>query len=138
MSACAAIAASQLDISPCWLASVPRSPTSTALKEHSAQIDALPPWPASVPVLDIAGSIEIRIGAGRLSFSKDFGDGTVSLASATAHCTADPPVIRYCTASQTLLDVVSDPGPCFYTSLPHDPVIVAAVLAAIRSNVTPP
>jgi pimeloyl-ACP methyl ester carboxylesterase len=138
LSACAGIAASRLDTSPCWLASVLRSPVGTALEEHSAQIAALPPWPASAPVLDIAADMDIRIGAGQVSFSKNFGDGVASLASATAHDTAGPPVIRYCTADRTLLDLVSDPGPCFSTSLPHDPVIVAAVLAAIRSNVTPP
>ena len=33
---------------------------------------------------------------------------------------------------------LADPVPCSCTSLPHDPVILAAVLAAIRSNVTPP
>jgi triacylglycerol lipase len=138
LSACAGIAPSRLDTSPCWLVSVPRSAVGTALEEHSAQIAALPPWPASVRVLDIAGEMEIRIGAGQISFSKNFGDGAVSLASATAHDTAGPPVIRYCTTDRALLDVIYDPGPCFYTSLPYDPVIVAAVLAAIRSNVTPP
>jgi triacylglycerol lipase len=133
LSACAGIAASELDTSPCWLVSVPRSPAGTALEQHSARIAALPPWPASVRVLDIAGDIDIRIGAGRISFSRQFGDGAVPMASATAHDTAGPPVIRYCTTDRTLPDVISDPGPCFYTSLPYDPVIVAAVLAAIRS-----
>jgi pimeloyl-ACP methyl ester carboxylesterase len=138
MSACAGIAASELDTSPCWLVSVPRSPAGTALEQHSARIAALPPWPASVRVLDVAGDMEIQIGAGRIGFSRNFGDGAVPLASATAHDTAGPPVIRYCTADRTLLDVISDPGPCLSTSLPQDPVIVAAVLAAIRSNATPP
>ena len=138
LSACAGTAPSQLDSSPCWLVSVPRSPVGAALQEHSAQIAALPPWPASVPVLDTAGDIEILIGAGRISFSKNFGDGAVSLASATAHDTAGPPVIRYCTEGRTLLHLLSNPGPCFHTVLPYDPVIVAAVLAAIRSNATPP
>jgi len=138
LSACAGIASSQLDTSPCWLVSVPRSPADAALEGHSAQIAALPPWPASVRVLDVAGEMEIRIGAGRISFSRNVGDEAVSLASATTHHTAGPPVIRYCTTDRTLLDVISDPGPCFYTSLPYDPVIVAAVLAAIRSNLTRP
>jgi pimeloyl-ACP methyl ester carboxylesterase len=133
LSACAGIATSQLGTNPCWLVSVPRSPVGTALEQHSAQIAALPPWPATVRVLDIAGDIDIRIGAGRISFSRQFGDGVVPMASATAHDTAGPPVIRYCTTDRTLLDVISDPGPCFDTSLPYDPVIVAAVLAAIRS-----
>jgi hypothetical protein len=114
--------------------SVLGSPAGTALDEHSAQIAALPRWPASVPVLDTAGDIEIRFGVGRISFSGSFGDGAVTLASATAHGTAGPPAIRYCAAARTLLYLVSDPGPCFYTALPHDPVIVAAVLTAIRSN----
>jgi triacylglycerol lipase len=138
LSACAGVAASRVDTSPCWLASVLRSPVAPALEENSAQVAALPPWPASVPVLDIAADMDIRIGAGRISFSRNFGDGPVSLASATAHGTAGPPVIRYCTTDRVLLDVISDPGPCFYTSLPYDPVIVTAVLAAIRPKVTPP
>jgi pimeloyl-ACP methyl ester carboxylesterase len=138
LSACAGMTTSQLDTSPCWLVSVPRSPADQALEGYSARIAALPRWPADVRVIDIAGDVEFRIGAGRVSFSKNFGDVAVPLASATAYHTAGPPVIRYCTTNRTLLDVISDPGPCFYTSLPYDPVIVAAVLAAIRSNVTPP
>jgi triacylglycerol lipase len=138
LSACAGITTSQLDTSPCWLVSVPRSPAGQALEGYSAQIAALPRWPAGVRVIDITGDIEFRIGAGRVSFSKNFGDVAVPLASATAYHTVGPSVVRYCTTDRTLLDVISDPGPCFYTSLPYDPVVVAAVLAAIRSNVAPP
>ena len=138
LSACAGMTTSQLDTSPCWLVSVTRSPAGKALEGYSVHIAALPRWPAGVRVIDIAGDIELRIGAGRVSFSKNFGDVAVPLASETAYYTLGPPLIRYCTAGRTLLDLISDPGPCFYTSLPYDPVIVAAVLAAIRSSVTPP
>lgn len=135
LSACAGIATSQMDSNPCWLVSVPKSPVGTALEEHSSEIAQLPPWPASVPVFDTAGDIEIRIGAGRISFAKDFGDVPVSLASATAHDTAGPPVIEYCGADRTLLSMtLLNPGPCFHTALPHNPAIVAAVLAAIRAD----
>jgi hypothetical protein len=58
------------------------------------------------PQLAAAGDIEIRVNVNNFSFSKDFGDVPVSLASATAHDTAGPAVIKYCGADRTLLSVV--------------------------------
>jgi hypothetical protein len=138
LSACAGIA-THTDSNPCSLLSVPRAPIGTALEEDSPQIRALPPWPADLPVLDTAGEMRIHVGMGRYAFTKNFGDLPVSLASATGHDTAGPVVVQYCGAGKTIVALVHGSlGPCYHSNLPKAPQIIAAVLAAIRANLTPP
>jgi pimeloyl-ACP methyl ester carboxylesterase len=134
LSACAGVA-THSDSNPCGLVSVPRSPVGTALQAGSAQIRQLPPWPAGLPVLDTAGNIRIGVGIGALTSWHNIGDGPVLLSSATAHDTAGPPVIEQC-VDPSIADLVYRPGGCFHTHLPNDPKIIAAILGAIRADVS--
>ena len=131
LSACAGVA-DHSDSNPCGLVSALRSPVGTALEAHSAAIRSLPAWPAGFPVYDTAGDMKVSM----LGHDFDFGDGAGTLASAIAHNTSGSPEIVRCHKSFWDLTHVDD-GLCFHTSLPHNPTIVAAVLAAIRANLLP-
>jgi pimeloyl-ACP methyl ester carboxylesterase len=132
LSACAGVA-DHLDVNLCGLASVLRSPVGTALEAHSAAIADLPAWPAGLPVFDTAGNISMSVQVGRIySRGFDIGDGAVTLSSAIAHNTAGTPDIQHCATSLSrILNLAANP--CFHTSLPGNPAIVAAVLDAIRA-----
>lgn len=124
----------------CGLLNVVPYPVGTALEEGSPEIAQLPPWPSGMPVLDIAGDLDLHFGIGDRGLTVNFGDGAVTLASATAHDTTGTPLILHCNAALAALttDLIADPGPCFHTHLPHDASVIAAVLAVIRADsVTP-
>jgi hypothetical protein len=58
------------------------------------------------------------------------------VSSATAHDTAGAPLIKRCTKPiNDLLQI--DQNLCFHTSLPHNPAIVSAILAAVRTQTQP-
>jgi len=131
LSACAGVA-DHTDTNLCWLASVLRSPVGTALEAHSSAISQLPAWPAGVRVLDTAGDMQVSVGVFDHVKDVDFGDGAVTLSSATAHGTAGPPVIASC--HKTFSHLLSiDASLCFHTSLPHNPRIDAAIFRVISA-----
>jgi hypothetical protein len=135
LSACAGVA-DHSDINPCWLASVLRSPVGTALEAHSAAIARLPAWPADVPVFDTAGDMKVFVGVFGHGLTIGFGDGAVTLSSATGYDTAAAPLVKHCAKPvEHLLSIDTDL--CFHTSLPHNPAIVSAILAAIRAQTRP-
>jgi pimeloyl-ACP methyl ester carboxylesterase len=121
----------------CGLVNVMPHPVGTALESGSAQLKQLPPWPPALPVLDTAGDMNIQFGIDGIGLRLNLGDGAVSLGSATGYHTAGPPVIAYCTAAVQpagFLLLVQGPEPCFHTHLPQNPLIISAVLAAIRAD----
>jgi pimeloyl-ACP methyl ester carboxylesterase len=132
LSACAGIA-THTDSNPCWFASVIRAPVGTDLESNSQAIAELPAWPASLPVLDTAGDMTIKVGAGDLAFDVHPGDGAVGLQSATAHDTVGSPDIVTCHA--TIVSFFS--ASCFHLSLPGNRGVIAAILAAIRGLTAP-
>ncbi|HSZ45952.1 MAG TPA: hypothetical protein VK823_11475 [Streptosporangiaceae bacterium] len=135
LSACAGIA-DHTHVNACWLASVLRSPVGTALEAHSSAITQLPAWPAGFPVLDIAGDMKLSIGIAGHGVTLDFGDGAVTLPSATAHSAGASPLVVHCDKPVThLLSIDADL--CFHTSLPHNPAVEAAVVADIRALAEP-
>jgi pimeloyl-ACP methyl ester carboxylesterase len=135
LSACAGVA-DHTGSNPCWLASVLRSPVGTALEAHSASIAQLPAWPTDLPVLDVAGDMKVSVGVFGHSHVFDFGDGAVTLSSATAHDTANGPMTKKCAKPiENLLSIDADL--CFHTSLPHNPAVVAAIVAAVRALTQP-
>ncbi|MGH3410411.1 MAG: esterase/lipase family protein, partial [Streptosporangiaceae bacterium] len=135
LSACAGLA-DHSDRNPCWLASALRSPVGTALEAHSPAIAQLPAWPSNVPVFDTAGDMKVFVGVFGHGHTFDIGDGAGTLSSATGYHTAGPPLVARCEKPiQHLLSI--DAGLCFHTSLPHNPLIVSAVLAAIRAQAQP-
>jgi pimeloyl-ACP methyl ester carboxylesterase len=119
----------------CGLLNIMPSQVGTDLETGSSAIAKLPPWPHGLPVLDTAGDMDLRFGIGSLGFQVNFGDGPVTLGSATDHNTAGPPVVLHCNAVQSLLtaEYLLNPGPCFHTHLAQDAVIIAAVLSVIRT-----
>jgi pimeloyl-ACP methyl ester carboxylesterase len=132
LSACAGLA-DHSDTSPCWLAAVLRSPVGTALEAHSPAIAGLPAWPARFPVYDTAGDMKVSVGVFGYHHVFDFGDGAGTVASATAHNTTGTPEIVHC--AKTIRHILSiDTSLCFHTSLPHNPAIITAVLAAIQAS----
>jgi pimeloyl-ACP methyl ester carboxylesterase len=118
----------------CGLLNVMPHPVGMALEVGSAALRQLPPWPPGLPVLDTAGDMNIHFGIGSRGPQVDLGDGPVTLGSATGHDTAGPAVVQRCDAGLSLVTLVTrlDPGPCFHTHLAADPLIISAVLAAIR------
>jgi pimeloyl-ACP methyl ester carboxylesterase len=135
LSACAGVA-DHTDTNPCWLVSVLRSPVGTALEQNSAAIAKLPAWPAGFPVLDIAGDMKVFVGVAGHGKTIDFGDGAVTLSSATSHATDGSPLVVRC--AKTVYHLLSiDAGLCFHTSLPHNPAVEAAVVADIRALAEP-
>lgn len=135
LSACAGIAAHS-DSDPCWLAAILRSPVGTALEANSPSIARLPAWPAGVPVLDTGGDMKVFVGVGHHGLDIDLGDVVVTVASATAHDTAAPPLVEHCPKPVT--DVLRiDQDLCYHTSLPHNPAIVSAIVAAVRARTQP-
>jgi pimeloyl-ACP methyl ester carboxylesterase len=135
LSACAGVA-DHSDTNPCSLVSVLRSPVGKALEAHSAEIARLPAWPTGLPVFDTAGDMKVFVGVFGHGHVFDFGDGAVTLSSATAYDTAASPLVSYCTKPiRHLLSI--DTGLCFHTSLPHNPAIVSAIVAAVRAQTQP-
>jgi pimeloyl-ACP methyl ester carboxylesterase len=122
----------------CALPAVLPAQVGTDLELNSPAIAKLPPWPAGLPVLDIAGDMGLQISVGPYVLPRfDIGDVAVTVGSATAHNTTSGPVIKHC-SSQTLLGAIHrNPGPCFHTHLVNDGDIIADILTAIRSNLTP-
>jgi pimeloyl-ACP methyl ester carboxylesterase len=135
LSACAGIA-DHSDTNPCWLASALRSPVGTALETNSPSIAQLPAWPVSVPVFDTAGDMTVFVGVHGHGLDIDFGDGAGTVSSATAYDTAAAPLVEHCAKPiSDLLEI--DQDLCFHTSLPHNPAIVSAILAAVRAETKP-
>jgi pimeloyl-ACP methyl ester carboxylesterase len=135
LSACAGIA-DHSDTNPCWLASALRSPVGTALEAGSRSIAQLPAWPADVPVFDTAGDMKLFVGINGHGFDIYFGDGAGTVSSATAHDTAGTPLVERCMKPvQDFLQI--DQDLCFHTSLPHNPAIVSAIVAAVRAQTQP-
>jgi hypothetical protein len=135
LSACAGIA-DHSDSNPCWLASALRSPVGTALETNSPSIAKLPAWPADVPVFDTAGDMKVFVGVHGRGLDIDFGDGAGTVSSATAHDSAGAPLVEHCV--KPIYDFLQiDRDLCFHTSLPHNPAIVSAILAAVRAQTQP-
>jgi pimeloyl-ACP methyl ester carboxylesterase len=135
LSACAGIA-DRSDANPCWLASAVRSPVGTALEANSASIAQLPAWSAGVPVFDTAGDMKLFVGVDGHGHDFDFGDGAGTVSSATAHDTAAAPLVERCAKPVSHLLSI-DKDLCFHTSLPHNPAIVSAIVAAVRAQTQP-
>ena len=131
LSVCAGIA-THTDDNPCSLVSVVDAPVGTALETNSLQIRALPPWPSSLPVLDVAGNMDLFVGAGPLGVHAHPGDIAVTLPSATAHDTVGSPFVVACSSS--LVRVVEKRGlpSCFHSNLVNDPVVINRILTEIR------
>lgn len=132
LSACAGIATST-DENPCFLASVLRAPVGTALETGSPDIAALPPWPATLPVFDVAGNMDLYVGAGLLGIHTHPGDLAVTLPSATAHDTTASPDVVACSSSLVHMIETGALPACYHGNLVNQPQVIARILAEIKS-----
>jgi pimeloyl-ACP methyl ester carboxylesterase len=131
LSACAGIA-THTDSNPCSIVSALKSPVGTALEVDSAPIAALPPWPAALPVLDVAGNMDLFVGAGLIGFHAHPGDIAVTLPSATGHDTAPGPFVLPCSASLLSLLAQRKLPDCYHGNLVNQPTVIAEILSAVR------
>jgi len=138
-SACAGAIVRNPDVDPCADMGLGRTPAGEALMYESDQIKALPPWPRGLPVYPLVADIHENVGVGALSVSVSLGDIPVSVESGTAAAYGKTPFIAQC-QNNILLSLMwdSDSEPCYHHNLPHNPQIVAAVIAELRKFSKPP